>query len=789
MAEQDRQQWLFPPGERGHWDDIELDTLDPNDADARSILIRAEHPEWADAIEEEVDVVGPDGHVMNPRLHLAMHEAVANQIWDGEPPEVWQTASRLSAAGYDRHEALHMLASALGEEMWTIQHDRVPFDLDRYAVALDELPDSWEAERPVDDDEDEDDWLGDVALAVLAERGPLSPAELADHLDVDAEDIDDVKEDPRVVDLGDDRLASIPALLAGTVFTHRMTGEEAAREALALGVDLAPVMQFLCGDSHLHLAGGAVATLSGDLDVLDEIDDIDDLEAGSGVEFRGPEGWLGGAVAGDLVGLRLVADNSGVDSEVEVEIFKVPDPVSSPDTLAPQLAACFARFSDGDGMPVRPLQLICRLAADAPALTNATMAPLGEVLEGAGFELHGGHTAPTGADWETFDRLGSSVSIALRHGLPLEDSRALVLVVELCRKLRGGELPLDRQLARDIAGALDADIGEAFVEAAADAPEETMELLGRIADLAGSREGAQLAWVESLLARRAGAVKRAEACLRRAVAADPFHQGSLEDLAWYASDRGDAGEALRLLGRMEEDPDKGRTALLARYADASPPVARAGRNDACPCGSGRKYKQCCLRGGGRPAPLVHPLPERFDWLAEKLRWWLERAGLGADVVLAAVALRGPTPDPRTAGHATRHHVASSLVLFCDGAIHDFINERGPLLPEDERELLARWALTGPSLYEVVEARAGEAMRLRDLRNGDVVDVVERRGSTQVSAGELVLAQPVFDGADHRLVGGTVGVPSSSREAVLDALDAGKGSFELASLVGSASEGQ
>jgi hypothetical protein len=28
---------------------------------------------------------------------------------------------------------------------------------------------------------------------------------------------------------------------------------------------------------------------------------------------------------------------------------------------------------------------------------------------------------------------------------------------------------------------------------------------------------------------------------------------------------------------------------------ASPPARRVGRNDLCPCGSGRKYKHCCMR--------------------------------------------------------------------------------------------------------------------------------------------------------------------------------------------------
>jgi hypothetical protein len=39
----------------------------------------------------------------------------------------------------------------------------------------------------------------------------------------------------------------------------------------------------------------------------------------------------------------------------------------------------------------------------------------------------------------------------------------------------------------------------------------------------------------------------------------------------------------------ESDPEVQVSATVTRTA------ARVGRNDACPCGSGKKYKQCCLR--------------------------------------------------------------------------------------------------------------------------------------------------------------------------------------------------
>ena len=41
-----------------------------------------------------------------------------------------------------------------------------------------------------------------------------------------------------------------------------------------------------------------------------------------------------------------------------------------------------------------------------------------------------------------------------------------------------------------------------------------------------------------------------------------------------------------------------RTLLLGL---SSNPAASIGRNDPCPCGSGKKYKHCCLLKGAAPA--------------------------------------------------------------------------------------------------------------------------------------------------------------------------------------------
>jgi hypothetical protein len=143
-----RRRFAMPPAS-GDFDGIELADLDPADSDHRHILIEAEHPEYHEALQSEMhEIVGPDGSPMNPRLHVAMHEVVANQLWNGDPPEVWETAERLQGLGYERHEILHMLAGVAGENVWQMLAEKRKFDADSYRAALAALPESWEKERP-----------------------------------------------------------------------------------------------------------------------------------------------------------------------------------------------------------------------------------------------------------------------------------------------------------------------------------------------------------------------------------------------------------------------------------------------------------------------------------------------------------------------------------------------------------------------------------------------------------------------------------------------------------------
>ena len=145
-GDQERRDWALPPGE-GIVSGMDLGYLDRNNPDERHFLILAEHPELIEAIENDVDEIVLEGVVVSPRLHITMHEVVANQLWDNDPPQAWETAVRLRALGYHRHEILHMLGSVLAEEIWNMTTGRQGFDRTRFVDALASLPGSWEREH------------------------------------------------------------------------------------------------------------------------------------------------------------------------------------------------------------------------------------------------------------------------------------------------------------------------------------------------------------------------------------------------------------------------------------------------------------------------------------------------------------------------------------------------------------------------------------------------------------------------------------------------------------------
>jgi hypothetical protein len=138
-----RRLWVIPPA-AGVMGGLDLSYLDPADGDDRHFLLLAEHPELWGAIESDLDEIVLHGASMSPRLHITLHEVVANQLWQDDPPEMWTTAQRLTAAGHDRHDVLHMLGTVVSAAMYNAMVNQEPFDIVDTRRRLARLPGSWE---------------------------------------------------------------------------------------------------------------------------------------------------------------------------------------------------------------------------------------------------------------------------------------------------------------------------------------------------------------------------------------------------------------------------------------------------------------------------------------------------------------------------------------------------------------------------------------------------------------------------------------------------------------------
>lgn len=298
-------------------------------------------------------------------------------------------------------------------------------------------------------------------------------------------------------------------------------------------------------------------------------------------------------------------------------------------------------------------------------------------------------------------------------------------------------------------------------------------------------QGGGVRWLEGRALDLDGDLEGAVVAFERSVATGEEHPLALISLAGFRADAGDAAAAVALLRRAgidtETDPDDPADSdavdLLAEvdgYARHRPP-ALAGRNDPCPCGSGRKYKACHL-GKERPG-----LIDRGPWLYAKARRYIR----DHDRSLVA-AIAGEMRAASGRGHEFLIDLLDSELVadiaLCEAGLGDrFVAERDALLPDDEALLAQRWQLVERSLFEVEEAREAH-LALRDLRTGDRITVTNTNAESQTQRGELMLGRPLPINDTWRAYSGFVKVGGPLRDEILDALDH-PDPFQIAELIG------
>lgn len=685
----------------------------------------------------------------NLRFQGTLRAIIANQIADDNPRQTWATAQRLLSLGMTREQAMNELTMTLGPHMVAVLSKKEPFDTAGYLSDLAKLP----LPSP--------DQIWDTCVRLTRELQPVAALDLemkvAAEFGRESDDpimeslIDSIMDELVLGDvleyLLDDLVIHPVSLLAGVTLTHEIEEEELSPGILKLSADLSA---FGCHPDP---------TLPDGLSIGCDVDQDglhwhlpDNLSA----DFR-PQQILAVQVAEDGVATLSILDNAP-------DI----DPI-----LLRRIRYHYDRKAAEADLPVPVKDLVYSLCAENRATFNAAQAPMKALCAAAGLELRDAMVAHDEELWENQREFRLAIRAGRTFDHDMELAEAAIEVISLARQTdpAPSELKLAlRHLARaSIAGFVTKElIGLGHSEA-----EQFAAALTRAAGKGKSKAVAH--WFAALIAEQSGEHLVADAHLKIALGAGVNWEPVLERAAWYAFDRGDAPAASALYRRLR-NPDEDDLRLLSRFD--SPPRPAVGRNEPCWCGSGRRFKQCHLN-----KPAGFPLPERVGWLARKSAMYAEHQFGALDQAIALGTLLASDPtDEQDLAEALVDPLTMDLLLTEGGWFEEFLEQRAPLLPEDEVLLARSWTMVARTVYRVEEIRPGQGVTLRDLATGDSLQVRERSFSRQAQDGWMVCARAVPDGESNQFVGGIFIVKPGQEETVLDLCATGD-PFDIAAWVG------
>ena len=193
--------------------------------------------------------------------------------------------------------------------------------------------------------------------------------------------------------------------------------------------------------------------------------------------------------------------------------------------------------------------------------------------------------------------------------------------------------------------------------------------------------------------------------------------------------------------------------------DGTKGFMETGRNAPCPCGSGKKYKNCCLKTlkPDRDSEWRRQ-GETYGRLDEQLRDFAERA-LGRAGMNAAFEEFLMWPD----GELDPVFLEYQGVLFCSWSIFDwryepediddplrlppgvtpaayFLETQKGRLGETEKALITAISQAPFSFHEVIRCEPGRGFLLKDVLTGEEIDVLERSASKDAREGDILFGR-------------------------------------------------
>ena len=201
-------------------------------------------------------------------------------------------------------------------------------------------------------------------------------------------------------------------------------------------------------------------------------------------------------------------------------------------------------------------------------------------------------------------------------------------------------------------------------------------------------------------------------------------------------------------------------------------MAKIGRNDKCPCGSGKKYKNCCM------------LKDEKDKLyTNEMGQYIKAEKLMAEMIMKHIRSKENVEDFNKAiveffgrEFSELNITESEFGIFMSWYIKNYNKENCLLdkilkianksMTNDVIALFKSLQKSGLYLYKVIEANDRKAI-FENLHNASRIEVVDEVLEQNVNVGDVIYSRFYEVGNKSRIFGGSMFVPSSMVEEIIE----------------------
>jgi len=214
---------------------------------------------------------------------------------------------------------------------------------------------------------------------------------------------------------------------------------------------------------------------------------------------------------------------------------------------------------------------------------------------------------------------------------------------------------------------------------------------------------------------------------------------------------------------------------------------KTGRNEPCPCGSGKKFKKCCLDRVEESRARAASAPEEdgewelttFERLMLEIMQFCDAPHILAEKERAKAEFLAATGRKRLAESEKPGTTSPEEEIFldwflidrpleCTGRriVEEFEEERGAELTHGTREALDSLKNCRFSMYEVFSVHYGWGMTLDDVFRRETINVVDEELSECIDSGDLVCARLWRLGGFNEVIGSVFFIPPEHKKELM-----------------------